>query len=325
MDSDSPSKKTGKGRGRGRPSGRGTRGRPRGRGRGKRAVKVIHSDEEDTEDEQLPETRDTEVENIKPDVPEITLKPTEFDLEADISQLQAPTFTTLNRGPPEPMLHLNWNHPVNLIGEKVLNPMIHCCDKCLKPILIYGRLIPCKHVFCLGCGKKEDQQCPRCKEKVIRVEQTGLGNVFMCTHGGTRYGNDGCRRTYLSQRDLQAHINHRHLRLTTSMTESEPQKISTVSLSHLQTSSRNIGSHIPVLHTRSNLVSVPIQDTTPSALAQPTYFVAPPSTAAFTYAYTTQSNHVTFGTQSYYVSPAATAAPPPPPQLSVGKFSLDFC
>jgi E3 ubiquitin-protein ligase Hakai len=45
--------------------------------------------------------------------------------------------------------------------------------------------------------------CPRCLEKVTRVEQTGLGTVFMCTHGGTRYGNTGCRRTYLSQRDLQ--------------------------------------------------------------------------------------------------------------------------
>ncbi|VVC98049.1 unnamed protein product [Leptidea sinapis] len=46
---------------------------------------------------------------------------------------------------------------------------------------------------------------------VLRVEQTGLGTVFMCTHSGTRYGNTGCRRTYLSQRDLQAHINHRHV------------------------------------------------------------------------------------------------------------------
>lgn len=63
------------------------------------------------------------------------------DLEADISQLEAPTFTTINRGPPEPMLRLNWDHKVNLIGEKVLNPMIHCCDTCLKPILIYGRMV----------------------------------------------------------------------------------------------------------------------------------------------------------------------------------------
>lgn len=69
---------------------------------------------------------------------------TQFDLEADISQLEPPTFTTINRGPPEPMLRLRWDHRVNLIGEKVLNPMIHCCDKCLKPILIYGRMVRCE-------------------------------------------------------------------------------------------------------------------------------------------------------------------------------------
>ncbi|GLV44379.1 hakai [Carabus blaptoides fortunei] len=159
--------------------------------------------QECVEESQIPQ-EEIPVENNENVAPKI-------DLEADISQLEAPTFTTLNRGPPEPMLRLDWTHKVNLIGEKVLNPMIHCCDKCLKPILIYGRMIPCKHVFCLSCGKQEHKQCPRCLEKVTRVEQTGLGTVFMCTHGGTRYGNAGCRRTYLSQRDLQAHINHRHV------------------------------------------------------------------------------------------------------------------
>lgn len=142
------------------------------------------------------------------------------DMEADISQLEAPTFTTLSRGPPEPMLRLKWNHKVSLIGEKVLNPMIHCCDQCDKPILVYGRMIPCKHVFCLKCARAEPiKSCPRCSDKVLRVEQSGLGTVFMCTHGGSRYGSTGCRRTYLSQRDLQAHINHRHVAqppLTTS-------------------------------------------------------------------------------------------------------------
>lgn len=82
-------------------------------------------------------------------------------------------------------------------------------------------------MFCLTCAKRDSKLCSRCSEKVIRVEQTGLGTVFMCTHGGSRYGNSGCRRTYLSQRDLQvccnlsvflclifcfqAHINHRHV------------------------------------------------------------------------------------------------------------------
>lgn len=139
------------------------------------------------------------------------------DIEADISQLEAPTFTTIQRGPPEPFKRLEWKHKVMMIGEKVLNPMIHCCDRCELPILTYGRMIPCKHVFCLMCAKQEQASavrefvCPRCKDKVSRVEQSGLGSVFMCTHGGTRYNNKGCRRTYLSQRDLQAHINHRHV------------------------------------------------------------------------------------------------------------------
>lgn len=127
-------------------------------------------------------------------------------------ELEAPSFTTVQRNVPQVMLRLDWDHKVNLIGEKVLNPMIYVCDQCEKPILIYGRMIQCKHVFCLTCARTEAvlKQCPRCKEKVVRVEQTGLGTVFMCIHGGTRYGITGCRRTYLSQRDLQAHINHRH-------------------------------------------------------------------------------------------------------------------
>ncbi|XP_015116234.1 E3 ubiquitin-protein ligase Hakai [Diachasma alloeum] len=211
MDEDNCKKMRGRTRGRGR--GR-TRGKVRGRAR--KTVKIIESDEEDNVEQHEESQIDngdaaTTLKSSSEDQQQQTVTEHQFDLEADISQLEAPTFTTINRGPPEPMLRLRWDHRVNLIGEKVLNPMIHCCDKCLKPILIYGRMIPCKHVFCLSCGKREDKICPRCVEKVSRVEQTGLGTVFMCTHGGTRYGNAGCRRTYLSQRDLQAHINHRHV------------------------------------------------------------------------------------------------------------------
>lgn len=36
---------------------------------------------------------------------------------------------------------------VNLIGEKVVDPLIHCCDKCKLPILIYGRMVSS------GCAK----------------------------------------------------------------------------------------------------------------------------------------------------------------------------
>lgn len=45
-----------------------------------------------------------------------------------------------------------WSNKVNLIGEKVYKPKIHFCEHCNKPILIYGRLIPCKHVFCFTCA-----------------------------------------------------------------------------------------------------------------------------------------------------------------------------
>ncbi|XP_023341004.1 E3 ubiquitin-protein ligase Hakai [Eurytemora carolleeae] len=109
-----------------------------------------------------------------------------YNMESDISQLEAPTFSTLERNIPASMQALEWDHQVNLVGKKVLNPMIHCCDLCLKPILIYGRMIPCKHVFCLGCAKQEDKQCTRCKDKVTRVEQAGLGSIFLCTQGGSR-------------------------------------------------------------------------------------------------------------------------------------------
>ena len=35
-----------------------------------------------------------------------------FDMETDISQLEAPTFTTLDRNPHTAMLHLQWDHKV---------------------------------------------------------------------------------------------------------------------------------------------------------------------------------------------------------------------
>ncbi|XP_063890509.1 E3 ubiquitin-protein ligase Hakai isoform X2 [Helicoverpa armigera] len=196
------------------------------------------------------------------------------EVPSDISQLEAPVFTTLQRGPPEPMLRLDWSHRATLIGEKVLNPMIYCCDICSKPILIYGRMIPCKHVFCLSCARAEHTHCPRCREKVLRVEQTGLGTVFMCTHSGTRYGNTGCRRTYLSQRDLQAHINHRHVSSGAVESKPEPEApsntVAIVKPLTLPPSAGDPRGH-PHAHAggerpraRSNLITVPIQDQTDS-------------------------------------------------------------
>jgi len=98
-----------------------------------------------------------------------------------------------------------WKFKANLVGKKILNPCIYMCDQCSLPILVYGRMIPCKHVFCYGCAEKSTPSCPRCAEEIFKIERCSLGTVFMCR-------NDSCKRTYLSQRDLEAHIKHRHVR-----------------------------------------------------------------------------------------------------------------
>ncbi|XP_059392559.1 E3 ubiquitin-protein ligase Hakai isoform X2 [Carassius carassius] len=107
---------------------------------------------------------------------------------------------------PQPIF---WDYKLNLIGVKDDTP-VHFCDKCGLPIKIYGRMIPCKHVFCYDCAvhyeKKCDKICPGCSDPVQRIEQCQRGSLYMCSIV------QGCKRTYLSQRDLQAHINHRHMR-----------------------------------------------------------------------------------------------------------------
>ncbi|KAL4226325.1 85/88 kDa calcium-independent phospholipase A2 [Mactra antiquata] len=132
---------------------------------------------------------------------------------AEDEVLDTPIFKTMDPG--EPVHHnkkLRWDHKVNLLGEKVVDPLIHCCEICSLPILIYGRMIQCKHVFCFTCAKQTEKACPRCGDPVQRIEQSALGTVFLCTYGGSKHGSNGCRRTYLSQRDLNAHIGHRHLK-----------------------------------------------------------------------------------------------------------------
>ncbi|XP_067091005.1 E3 ubiquitin-protein ligase Hakai isoform X1 [Osmerus mordax] len=116
---------------------------------------------------------------------------------------------------PQPMF---WDYRLNLLGEKDDTP-VHFCDKCGLPIKVYGRMIPCKHVFCHDCAvlheKKMDKMCPgltlySCTDAVQRIEQCLRGSLYMCSIV------QGCKRTYLSQRDLQAHINHRHMKAAKS-------------------------------------------------------------------------------------------------------------
>ena len=59
--------------------------------------------------------------------------PPPLDMDTDISQLEAPTFTTLaDRGPSQAMLNLQWHHTANLIGKKVSSRRRTFWDKALE-------------------------------------------------------------------------------------------------------------------------------------------------------------------------------------------------
>ncbi|XP_048683745.1 histone-lysine N-methyltransferase SETDB1 isoform X5 [Caretta caretta] len=69
--------------------------------------------------------------------------------------------------------HVYWDFKINFLGEKDTVP-VHFCHHCGFPIRIYGRMIPCLHVFCYDCaalhGEKGDKKCPSCSEPVQQVE-----------------------------------------------------------------------------------------------------------------------------------------------------------
>ncbi len=176
----------------------------------------------------------------------------------------------------------------------MVNPILHVCEKCQLPILSYGRLSPCKHVLCHDCAQalwKTGGQCGRCSGKVSNVEQAGLGKIHMCMHGGSgsRYGLDGCRKTYLSERDLQAHIQFRHSGKSKQSQQQQQQPpvpsaeaiaaatAALVAENHMSRSNKvsrmqyldsrnqlpNFSQPPPQVMTRStNLITVPIQDNT---------------------------------------------------------------
>lgn len=70
-----------------------------------------------------------------------TLVEPTFDFEADITTTTPLTFVSHSNVPLHQNVPLDWNYKVNLMGEKVVNPRIHCCEKCCQPILVYGRMV----------------------------------------------------------------------------------------------------------------------------------------------------------------------------------------
>lgn len=144
------------------------------------------------------------------------------------------------------------------------------CDRCVKPILIYGRL-GCKHVLCLSCAlelKNTNGKCPRCSSRVSQVEQASFGQIWMCSHGGSRYGQDGCQRTYLSERDLKAHVNFRHLKNQPKKAVPSAEEIAAATAA-LMAVDRKMRVPPPTTGAAAGQVSVPVSSTGLPNFSQP--------------------------------------------------------
>ncbi|KAH8878372.1 E3 ubiquitin-protein ligase, partial [Schistosoma japonicum] len=102
----------------------------------------------------------------------------------------------------------------------------------IVPSVLIGRILPCKHVLCYTCAMNLMKKCNRCQKSIQTVERCLVGGIFMC------FESDGCRRTYLSYRDLQAHIDHRHRTASTTVTQAASINSST----NATTANNNINS-----------------------------------------------------------------------------------
>lgn len=86
------------------------------------------------EEEEVVEEKETAPE--EPVVPSIATVEDCENIAASVSNL---TSTRRLLGVSLEKVPISWNHRVNLIGEKVMNPRVHICELCQQPILIYGR------------------------------------------------------------------------------------------------------------------------------------------------------------------------------------------
>lgn len=98
---------------------------------------------------------------------------------------------------------------VNFVGVKAHRrpgDKVHICVRCNFPIAVYGRLIPCEHVFCLTCAKL-DPACFLCEERVTRIQKMDvLEGIYIC-------GAPGCLRSFLARPDFDMHISDVHSQL----------------------------------------------------------------------------------------------------------------
>ncbi|KII67068.1 E3 ubiquitin-protein ligase Hakai [Thelohanellus kitauei] len=77
--------------------------------------------------------------------------------------------------------------------------------------------VPCKHPVCLQCGENlvsmPHSTCAYCNAPISGNEKVPHSQLYCCEIFEPKI-NKPCGKSYLSQRDLSAHISHRH---TTSL------------------------------------------------------------------------------------------------------------
>ncbi|CAG2175203.1 unnamed protein product, partial [Oppiella nova] len=134
------------------PKGRPARGRGRGRGRPPGRPPKKTTAKKRPEKSSKKQTIDDKSDDIAADITghqsvdshsRIKSETIEFDENLDTESLTTHAIASFVSPGAQPLHRneaLNWKYKVNLIGEKVVNPRIHCCDKCLLPILVYGRM-----------------------------------------------------------------------------------------------------------------------------------------------------------------------------------------
>ncbi|KAJ0968936.1 hypothetical protein J5N97_021813 [Dioscorea zingiberensis] len=80
---------------------------------------------------------------------------------------------------------------------------VHFCVRCDFPIAIYGRLIPCEHVFCLACARS-DSICYLCDERIQKIQTIKMmEGIFVC-------GAPHCLKSFLKKSEFESHIHETH-------------------------------------------------------------------------------------------------------------------
>ncbi|XP_071689620.1 E3 ubiquitin-protein ligase HAKAI homolog [Rutidosis leptorrhynchoides] len=98
-------------------------------------------------------------------------------------------------------------------SRRQLGERVHFCVQCDFPIAIYGRLIPCGHVFCLDCARS-DSICYMCDERIQKIQTIKMmDGIFVCAA-------PHCLKSFLKKTDFEAHVHNVHADLV----DPNPQK-----------------------------------------------------------------------------------------------------